>query len=205
MTDWCDFLSNYSQRRDQFVLPSCSVKSVWKFSILVWQAIFRTREQGQWKLYPGPGQVNHIGGAFGNWHIHSRKMPQMGLGSMQGSTEGRLPPKVVFHRRLSSTKDCLPPKVVFHQRLSSINHNKLVDLIFVRTVNIPNLSLLPCLEMVYHKRSSSTYHNTLVDLIFVRTVNIPNLSLLPCLEMVFHQRSSSTEGRLPQKIVFHLP
>ena len=28
-------------------------------------------------------------------------------------------------------------------------HNTLVDLIFVRTVNIPNLSLLPCLEVAY--------------------------------------------------------
>ena len=29
--------------------------------------------------------------------------------SMQGSTEGRLPPKVVFHQRFSSTKGHLPP------------------------------------------------------------------------------------------------
>ena len=28
-------------------------------------------------------------------------------------------------------------------------HNTLVDLIFVRTVNIPNLSLLPWLELAY--------------------------------------------------------
>ena len=39
-------------------------------------------------------------------------MPQSGLGSMQGSTEGCLPLKVVFHRgRLSR-------KLVFHQRSS---------------------------------------------------------------------------------------
>ena len=66
------------------------------------------------------------------------------------STEGRLPPKFVFHQRSSSNKGYLPPKVVFHQRPSSIeghlpskvifhHHNTLVDLIFVRTVNIQNL------------------------------------------------------------------
>ena len=58
-------------------------------------------------------------------------------------------------------------------------HNTLVDLIFLRTVNIPNLSLLPCLEVAY-----DAWCNTLVDLILVRTVNIQNLSLLPCLEVV---------------------
>ena len=89
---------------------------------------------------------------------------------------------VIFHRRLSSTKGRLPKKVVsqqkivFHRRLSSTYHNTLVDLIFVRTVNIPNLSLLPCLEVVFHRRSSSTYHNTLVYIIFMRTVSIPNLN-----------------------------
>ena len=127
---------------------------------------------------------------------------------------------VVFHQRLSSTKGRLPPKVVFHQ----------VDLIFVRTVNTPNLSLLPCLEVaspprvvfhqrlssrqgslpskvVFHQRLSFTYFNTLVDHKFVRTVIIPNLSLLPCLEVasprkvVFHQRS--TEGYLPLQVIFH--
>ena len=73
------------------------------------------------------------------------------------STEGHLPPKVILHRRLSSTKGCLPPKVVFHQRSSSTEgclspkavfhqrststyHNTLVDVTFVSTVNVPNLS-----------------------------------------------------------------
>ena len=32
------------------------------------------------------------------------------------STEGRLPPKVVFHQRSSSTEGRLPPKVVFNCR-----------------------------------------------------------------------------------------
>ena len=35
------------------------------------------------------------------------------------STDGCLPPKIVFHQRSSSTEGCLSPKVVFHQRLSS--------------------------------------------------------------------------------------
>ena len=46
-------------------------------------------------------------------------MLQSGVGSMQGSTEGCLPMKVVFHQRSSSTESHLPPKVVFHQRSSS--------------------------------------------------------------------------------------
>ena len=46
-------------------------------------------------------------------------MPQSGVGSMQGSTEGRFPMKVIFHLRLSSTKEGLPLKVIFHQRSSS--------------------------------------------------------------------------------------
>ena len=67
-------------------------------------------------------------------------------------TEGHLPPKVVIHRRLSSTEGFfsegrLSQKVFFHQRLSSIYHNFLVHLAFVRTVKIPNISLLPCLEV----------------------------------------------------------
>ena len=53
------------------------------------------------------------------------------------STKGNLPPKVIFRRRLSSTEGCLPKKDVFHQRSSFTYHNTLVDLIFVRTVNIP--------------------------------------------------------------------
>ena len=35
------------------------------------------------------------------------------------STEGHLPPKVVFHQKLPSTEGRLPPKVVLQQRLSS--------------------------------------------------------------------------------------
>ena len=120
------------------------------------------------------------------------------------STKGCIPLKVVFYQRSSSTRGHLPPKVVFHLRLSSTYHNTLIDFIFVRTVNIPNLSFLPCLEVasplkvVFHPKLSLTYHDTLVDLIFVKTVNILILSLLPCLEVasplkvVFHQRMSPT-------------
>ena len=58
------------------------------------------------------------------------------------STEG------VFHRRclppkVSSAEGCLPPKVVFHRRMSSTYHNTLVDLIFVRTVNISSSKSQP--------------------------------------------------------------
>ena len=35
------------------------------------------------------------------------------------TTEGRPPPKDVFHQRSASTKRCLPPKIVLHQRPSS--------------------------------------------------------------------------------------
>ena len=112
------------------------------------------------------------------------------------SIEGHLPPKVVFHKRSSSTEGCLPPKFVFHLRLSFTYHNSLVDIINVRAVNAPNLSLLPCLEVaspqnvVVQRGSSSTYHDTLVDLIFVRALNI----LLPCLEVfwIFFGQTSVT-------------
>ena len=62
------------------------------------------------------------------------------------STESRLPPKVVFHQRSSSNRGRLLPKVVFHQMLSSTYHNTCIHLIFVRAVNIPNLSFLPAMH-----------------------------------------------------------
>ena len=79
------------------------------------------------------------------------------------STGGRLPPEVVFHRWSSSTEGCLPPTItpwlilylwqqstyqISASYLQCMMHdawcNTLVDLIFVRTDSIPNLSLLPC-------------------------------------------------------------
>ena len=65
------------------------------------------------------------------------------------SIEGYLPLKVFFHQRSSFIRGCLPTKVVIHRRLSSTYYNNLIDLIFVRTVNIPNLNFLPCLEVAY--------------------------------------------------------
>ena len=71
------------------------------------------------------------------------------------SIKGCLPLKVVFHQRLSFTKGNLQPKTVFHRRSSSTEgclpptNNILVDFIFVRTVKIPNFSLLPCLEVAW--------------------------------------------------------
>ena len=49
----------------------------------------------------------------------ANKILQRGVGSMQGSTEGHLPLKVIFHKASSSTESCIPPKVVFHWRWSS--------------------------------------------------------------------------------------
>ena len=49
-----------------------------------------------------------------------RLPPNVVFHRKSSSTEGRLPPKVVYHRRLSSTEGQLPLKVVFHQSLSSI-------------------------------------------------------------------------------------
>ena len=69
-------------------------------------------------------------------------MPQRGVGSMQGSTIGLLPPKVFFHRRQSSTKGRLPLKIVFHQKSSSTEGR------------------LPP-KVVFLQRSSSINHNTL--------------------------------------------
>ena len=86
-----------------------------------------------------------------------RLPPKVVLHRRLSSTEGRHPPKVVYHQRWfppygSSTAGCLPLKVilllkvVFHQRLSSTYHNTLVNLIFVRAANIPNLGLLPAMH-----------------------------------------------------------
>ena len=105
-----------------------------------------------------------------------RLPPKVILHRCSSSTDGRLPPKLVFHWRSSSTdgwhplkgifhrtspstEGCLPPTVVFHRRSYSAEgylspkafcssyHNTLVDFTFVSTANIPNLSLLPCLEV----------------------------------------------------------
>ena len=68
-------------------------------------------------------------------------------------------------------------------------HNSLVDLIFVRTVNIPNFSLLPCLEVAWCMMHDEwcmmhdAWCNTLVDLIFVRAFSIPKLNFIPCFEV----------------------
>ena len=88
------------------------------------------------------------------------------------STNGRFPLKVVFNWMLSSTEGRLPPTmtpyICENSQLTKSHpptcndrcmmydtwcmmHDAwcytLVDLIFVRTVSIPNLSLLPCLEV----------------------------------------------------------
>ena len=53
-------------------------------------------------------------------HIHFLVVFHLGLlPPRSSSTQGPLPPKVIFHQRLSSNKGLLPPKVVFHWRTSS--------------------------------------------------------------------------------------
>ena len=87
--------------------------------------------------------------------VYITSLGSVGLWLSRGgvNTEGRLPPKVTFHRRSSSTEGFFPTKgrlllkVVFQQRLSSTE------------------GCLPP-KVVFHWRSSSTYQNTLVDLIF---------------------------------------
>ena len=70
--------------------------------------------------------------------------------------------------------------------MQDVTCNTLVHLIFVRSVNIPNLSLLPCLEVAYDAcMMYDAWCNTLVDLIFVRTVSVPNLNLLPRFEVAY--------------------
>ena len=57
------------------------------------------------------------------------------------STEGCFPPKVIIGQSSSSAKGRLPPKVVLHQPYH------LGWSYIVRTVNVPNFSFLPCLEV----------------------------------------------------------
>ena len=75
--------------------------------------------------------------------IESHLPPKIVLHRSSSFTEDHLPLKVIFHQRSSSTEGCLPPSCIMHEA----GCNTLVDLIFLRTVNIPNLSLLPCLEV----------------------------------------------------------
>ena len=103
-------------------------------------------------------------------------MLQIGVGSMQVSTKGRLRLKVIFHQRSSSTEVCLPPRVVFHQRLSS-----------------PEGHLPP--KVVFHCRLSSTEAH--IPLTVVSRQRLPSTEGCLPLKGVFHQRSSCTEG------VFH--
>ena len=102
-------------------------------------------------------------------------------------TEGRLPLKIMFHRRLSPTKGYLPPKVVFHRRLSSTE------------------SYLPP-KVVFHQRLSSIEGYLPPKVVFQLRCLPPKVVFhLRCLppKFVFNLRSSSTEGCLPLKVVFH--
>jgi len=112
------------------------------------------------------------------------------------STEGRLPPQVVFNCRLSSKKDVihrmyLPPKIIYHQRSSSS-------------------STKGCLspKVVFHRWLSSTKGCLPPKVVFHRSLSLTEGCLTQ--KVVFHQRSSSTETCLPPKVVLpkvilHLP
>ena len=86
----------------------------------------------------------------------TKKRPQSGLGTMQGSssTKSHLPPKVVFHHRSSFTKDRLPSKVVFHQKSSS-TEGRLPPKVVFHQRSSSTEGRLP-LKVVFHWRSSST-------------------------------------------------
>ena len=74
------------------------------------------------------------------------------------STEGHLSPKGVFHQRSSSTKGRLPPKVsstigVFHQRSSFIEGRLPPKVVFHQKSSSTKGRLPP--KIVFHQRSST--------------------------------------------------
>ena len=98
------------------------------------------------------------------------------------SSEGHLPPKVVFNRRWSPSIDYLPTKVIFPRKLSS------------------SLGCLPQ-KVIFHQKSSSTKGHLPPKIVFLRRSS-SNKGYLPQ-KVVFLPKSSSTRGRLPPKVVFH--
>ena len=95
------------------------------------------------------------------------------------STEGHLPPKVVFHQRSSSTEGRPPQKVVFHWCLS-----------------FPEGHLPP--KVVFHQRSSSTEGCLPPKVVFHQRSSSTEGCLPPM--VVIHQSSSSAEGCLSRSI-----
>ena len=83
-----------------------------------------------------------------------RKMPKSRVGSMLGSTKGRLPLKVVFHQRTSSTKSRLPQKVVFHWR-SPTTEGCLPPKVVTHQRSFSTEGCLP-MKVVFHRRSFFT-------------------------------------------------
>ena len=71
-------------------------------------------------------------------------------------------------------------------------HNSLVDLIFVRTVSIPNLSLLPCFEMVYNKFLTHIYVTYVTDKTYIEATCC--LKILPATADFFHQCEPNLRG-----------
>ena len=74
--------------------------------------------------------------------------------SMQGSNDGRLQLKVVFHRRSSSNNGCLPTKDVFHRRSSTTEGRLPTKVVFLWRLSSTEDCLPP--KVVFHRRSSST-------------------------------------------------
>ena len=127
---------------------------------------------------------------------------------MSSCTQGHLPPKVVFHPRLSPNEGCLPPKVIFQESSSSTEGRLPPKVVFHRGSSSTEGSLPQRVlfhqrssstkghlqpKVVLHQRSSFTYHNTLADLIFglkifwthIRNIRTkPYIEALCCLKII---------------------
>ena len=142
------------------IIPARNVKMRWivkvilrnpkrqKFLYKKWRkathAATAFRFSGDRKRFGGLGCVKKIGLSRGEVITKGRLPAKIVLQWRSSSTKGRLALKVVFYQWPFSKKCCLPPKVVSNEGhlppKAVFNHNTLVDLIFVRTVNIPNLA-----------------------------------------------------------------
>ena len=77
--------------------------------------------------------------------MYKAKMPQSGVGSMQGKDTGNMLMCCVICHIMCH----IMCHVMCGIMCRDAGRNTLVDLIFLRTVNILNRSLLPCLEVAY--------------------------------------------------------
>ena len=77
-----------------------------------------------------------------------RSRQHLRIQQRSSSTEGRLPPQVVFHRRSSSSEGRLPPKVIFHPRSSFTQGRLPPKVVFHRSLSSSE-GCLP-LKVVFH-------------------------------------------------------